>query len=181
MNDQNKDDDPARDLFLAAVGDVRPVKHDRADVGKSKPAPKPAQTIADEEQVMIDALSDEWLDSEVAPEECIEFASSGIPHKTMKRLRRGEIRREAELDLHGLTVEGARRSLNLLLQEARSHDWRCLRIIHGKGLRSPGDRPTLKTRLNSWLRQREDVLAFCSASPRDGGTGAVYVLLRRST
>lgn len=179
MSTDNKTDDSSRDLFLAAVREVKPLQHDRADLDRQKPDASPRQTISDEQQVMADAMSDEWLDNEIAPEECIEYARSGIQPKLMKRLRRGEIRREAELDLHGLTVDGARRSLNRLLLEARERGWRCLHIIHGKGLRSPGDSPTLKTRLNGWLRQREDVLAFCSAPPRDGGTGAVYVLLKR--
>lgn len=179
MNSDKKTSDSDRDLFLEAVGEVRPVTHDRADLGTQKPEASAGKTQSDEQQVMADAMSDDWLDREIAPEECIEYARSGIQPKLMKRLRRGEIRREAELDLHGLTVEGARRSLHILMLEARDNNWRCLRIIHGKGLRSPGDRPTLKTRLNSWLQQREDVLAFCSAPPRDGGSGAVYVLIKR--
>ncbi len=166
-------------LFRAAVGKVQAVKHDRSEQSPPKPAPEPIKTHADEQQVMHDALSDEWLGDDLKPEDSLQFSVPGLQPKILKKLKRGEIRREAELDLHGLTVDAARRSIVALLHEAQQQQWRCLRVIHGKGLRSGSDGPLLKTRLNSWLRQRQEVLAFCSAPPRDGGNGAVYILLKR--
>jgi DNA-nicking Smr family endonuclease len=81
--------------------------------------------------------------------------------------------------LHGLTTEAARDELTAFIRNARQHGHRCVRIIHGKGLRSPDKRSVLKAKTDRWLRQKNDVLAFCSARPVDGGTGAVYVLLKR--
>jgi DNA-nicking Smr family endonuclease len=86
----------------------------------------------------------------------------------------------AELDLHGMTSELARSALREFMAECRRRDHRCVRIIHGKGRGSSNRGPVLKGKVNRWLRQRDDVLAFCSARPVDGGTGALYVLLRHS-
>jgi DNA-nicking Smr family endonuclease len=95
-----------------------------------------------------------------------------------RRLRRGAYRIGAELDLHGLNRERARLAVQEFLADCQERNLRCVRIIHGKGLGSPNTGPVIKSLLDSWLRRRRDVLAFCSARPQDGGTGAVYVLLR---
>lgn len=96
----------------------------------------------------------------------------------MHDLRRGYLEIGAELDLHGLTVRYAREDLNRFLAACNQRGIRCARIIHGKGYGSEGRQPVLKQKLNLWLRQREEVLAFTSAPRHDGGTGAAYVLLR---
>jgi DNA-nicking Smr family endonuclease len=88
---------------------------------------------------------------------------------------------DSELDLHGLRADEAKRAIAAFLAEALARGARCVRIVHGKGLRSKGDGPVLKQRLDGWLRRRDDVLAFCSARREHGGTGAVYVLLRASS
>jgi DNA-nicking Smr family endonuclease len=93
-------------------------------------------------------------------------------------LQRGAIEIGLEVDLHGLTVEVASRVLAEFLLECGHRRTRCARIIHGKGRRSSGQQPVLKQKVNYWLRLYDQVLAFCSATARDGGTGAVYVLLR---
>jgi DNA-nicking Smr family endonuclease len=155
------------------------VKHDRVEHEQSRPSIEPRQAQRDEAKVLADSLSDEYILEEMQPGDELLFCEPGLQPAQFRKLRRGEFRREAELDLHGMNAENARKALGLLLHEAAEEGWRCLRIIHGKGLRSSNDGPILKTRLNTWLRQRSDVLAFCSAPPRDGGTGAVYVLLRK--
>ncbi len=167
------------DLFRAAVGKVAPVRHDRVEHAAPKPSTEPRQLQKDEARVLIDAFSDDYIGDELQPGDELLYAVPGLQPNQLRKLRRGEFRREAELDLHGMTAENARKALALLLAEALDEGWRCLRIIHGKGLRSSNDGPVLKTRLNTWLRQRSEVLAFCSAPPRDGGTGAVYVLLKK--
>ena len=93
-------------------------------------------------------------------------------------MRKGQYAIRSELDLHGLTTTQAKRDLVIFLHQCRLRGERCVRIIHGKGYNSPNRRAILKSRLNVWLRQCEDVMAFCSAPVKDGGTGAVYVLLR---
>ena len=166
-------------LFRDAIGDVDPVRHDRVEHDLEKPPAEPRQLQMDEARVLPDSMSDEYILEELQPGDELSYHVPGLQPAQFRKLRRGEFRREAELDLHGMTAENARKALALLLQEAMDEGWRCLRIIHGKGLRSSNDGPVLKTRLNTWLRQRNDVLAFCSAPPRDGGTGAAYVLLRK--
>ena len=98
----------------------------------------------------------------------------------LRKLRRGQFQVGAALDLHGMTVATARDALAAFLQHARRDSLGCVRIIHGKGKRSHHRGPVLKQKINHWLRQRDEVLAFCSARPMDGGTGAIYVLLRKS-
>jgi len=103
----------------------------------------------------------------------------GLQQTVIRKLRRGQYAIEAELDLHGATVTQAREAVDEFLGAARERGKRCVRIIHGKGHSSVGKMPVLKGKVNSWLRQKDEVLAFCSARPNDGGTGAVYVLLKR--
>lgn len=106
------------------------------------------------------------------------YKKPGIQDKVFRKLRRGQIAVAAELDLHGYTVLHARDSLSDFLQECVTRNRRCVRIIHGKGLRSGQGRPTIKSRIGKWLQQRQEVLAYCSARQVDGGTGAIYVLLK---
>jgi DNA-nicking Smr family endonuclease len=95
-------------------------------------------------------------------------------------MRRGSYRIDAELDLHGLTAAQAVGQLALFLQRVRARGLQCVRVIHGKGLRSGQRGPVLKNTVNTVLRRAEPVLAFTSAPPKAGGTGATLVLLRRS-
>ena len=107
------------------------------------------------------------------------FVRPGLRASTVRKLRRGQYATQAELDLHGLRVPDAHTLLKQFLRDCRLQDKRCVRIVHGKGLGSEGKIPVLKGKLNVWLRRHRDVLAFCSARPNDGGTGAVYVLLKK--
>lgn len=170
-----------RTLFRQAVGTVQPLPQDRADPdGHPRPAPLPRFSRADERQVLADMLSD-WIDpADWTSGEIIEFCRQGLQHSVLRKLRRGQFRVHGELDLHGMSVETARQALAAFLQRARRDSRTCVRIIHGKGNGSRHKGPVLKQKVDHWLRQREEVLAFCSARPVDGGSGAVYVLLRRS-
>jgi DNA-nicking Smr family endonuclease len=124
-------------------------------------------------------LSDCADPAELETGEELLYCRPGLQHNVLRKLRRGHYAVEAELDLHGLRVAEARQALTTFLQNALSLQIKTVRIIHGKGNGSFNKQPVLKGKVNNWLRQRIEVLAFCSARPVDGGTGAIYVLLRR--
>ena len=133
----------------------------------------------DEEFIIKDPLSDELEINDVNPAEVLSFCREGIQKNAFKKLRSGGYRISDELDLHGATIKQAKQILVYYLQEAVQFESCCVRIIHGKGIRSGNNKPILKTHVNHWLSEHERVLAFHSAKPQDGGTGAVYVLLKR--
>jgi DNA-nicking Smr family endonuclease len=172
------DDDS--DLFRSAVAGVRPLASDRLPVTPPPPPPLPQKRLEDERQVLQDMLSDPEYPELLETGEELFFARSGLQHGVLRKLRRGQYAIAAELDLHGLTAAAAREQLTAFLIACRQRDLRCVRIIHGKGNGSVQRRPVLKGKVNHWLQQRDEVLAFCSARPVDGGTGAVYVLLKRA-
>ncbi|MCH9675319.1 MAG: Smr/MutS family protein [Gammaproteobacteria bacterium] len=109
--------------------------------------------------------------------EVVQFHRPGVQARTLKRLRRGQYPIERQLDLHGQTLAQAERALHRFLSACDHSGARCVRIVHGKGLSSPGGRPVLKGQIVVWLREHHAVNAFCSAPRSDGGTGAMYVLL----
>lgn len=111
------------------------------------------------------------------PEEVLSFARNGVQLRVMHKLRQGQPHWQAAVDLHGATVDEAREAVLELLREGRREGLQCVKVVHGKGLMN--GQALLKTCVNGWLRQLPDVLAFASALPRDGGAGAVYVLLKR--
>ncbi|MBI1731613.1 MAG: Smr/MutS family protein [Gammaproteobacteria bacterium] len=166
-------------LFRDHVGKVRRIHAPPPVSAARRPAPIPLQTLADERQVMHEIGSTEFDPAELETGEELLYRAPGLQDRQFRRLRRGQFRVEAELDLHGFTADAARLALAGFLTRSRQEGKRCVRIIHGKGRRSHQGRPVLKTRVHHWLRQRRDVLGFCSALPPDGGTGAVYVLLKR--
>jgi DNA-nicking Smr family endonuclease len=96
----------------------------------------------------------------------------------LRKLRRGQWAVQAELDLHRHTIEQARIALAGFLADACRRHWRCVRVIHGKGLGSPNREPRLKGKVRRWLQHKDEVLAYCEARPAAGGSGAVVVLLR---
>jgi DNA-nicking Smr family endonuclease len=166
-------------LFRQAMADVRRLSGAREHPEKPRPPPEPRQTEADEARVLVDMLSDDFDPIDEATGEELLFARIGIQKQVLRKLRQGKFALEAELDLHGLRVTEARQRLILFLNQCRDRGLRCVRIIHGKGLGSQQKQPVLKGKTSHWLQQRDEVLAFCSARPVDGGTGAVYVLLKR--
>ncbi len=176
----DKHDKDHKALFRQHVGKVRPVKQDRIAPHRSKPAPVAEQSHRDAAAVMQSLLSDEYDPADIETGEELLYTRPGLQHSVIRKLRRGQYAIEAELDLHGCTVPQARETLNVFLRDARALGKRCVRIIHGKGKSSEGKMPVLKGKVNVWLRQKNEVMAFCSAIPRDGGTGAAYVLLRKA-
>lgn len=168
-------------LFLEAMEGVRPLSHDRIVPTPPKPAPIPRQALADEQSVLSELLSFKYDPEALTSGEELMYGREGLHRGILRRLRRGHYSLAAELDLHGMTVPVARQALQQFLLECRRRNLRCVRIIHGKGRRSSNEGPVLKPKVDLWLRQRDDVLAFCSARPTDGGTGAVYVLLTQAS
>lgn len=172
-------DDPSDDeLFQAAMSGVRPLRHDRVPLAVAAPAPIPRQALADDQAVLRQLLDDPEDPDTLACGEELAYLKPGLQRRILRKLRRGHYSLAAELDLHGLTVALAREALAEFLLRARQQDHRCVRIIHGKGRRSSNKGPVLKVKVDRWLRQRAEVLAFCSARPVDGGSGALYVLLK---
>jgi DNA-nicking Smr family endonuclease len=164
--------------FREAVAGARPLKQDRQEPHRAKRRPIPEQRLRDEREVVASLLSDDYEPAEIETGDELLFARPGLQLTVMRKLRRGYFVVEAELDLHGWTVPEAREAVNEFLRVTRAAGKRCVRIIHGKGNSSAGKLPVLKGKVNAWLRQKNEVLAFCSCRPTDGGTGAVYVLLR---
>jgi DNA-nicking Smr family endonuclease len=171
-------------LFQTEMRGVRRIRVDRADTGKPRAdrqqlgerrqnATQRAQTL------MVDGLSDQFV-IDVGAEDELYWARDGVQDGQMRRLKQGQIAFEGSLDLHGMTVEKARQTLWDFLAEAARHEVRCVRVTHGKAARLDGRRPLIKSHVNTWLRQHAQVLGFVSCLPRHGGTGALYVLLRRT-
>jgi len=168
-----------RELFRQSVGDVVPIKQDRITSWPRRPKAVPAKRLADERNVMQVLALGDFEPEEAEAGDAILFKRQGVQERVFRKLQRGQFSIEAELDLHGLKIDAAREALSQFLARVRSTRQRCVRIIHGKGRGSPDGKPVLKMRLQGWLRQRDEVLAYCSARSRDGGTGAVYVLIKR--
>ena len=172
------DDDKA--LFREQTRGARELQHDKVTHPNKPLKPVPTQRIADDRPVLDDMFSDESHAEEVEIGDELFFYREGLQQKLLKQLRRGQLSVTAELDLHGYIVADARIALTEFLTDCRRHGDRCVRIVHGKGHGSKQKLPVLKNKVNAWLQQCDEVLAFCSARPADGGTGAVYVLLKRS-
>ena len=170
-------------LFRRAVADAVPLPpSDHADLARPRPKPIARQRRADEQQVLVDALSDPWdWEAAVSTGEELFFSRPGVPTAALRKLRRGGWVIKGELDLHGHTGDEARIALATFLNRCMLEDRRCVRIIHGKGHGSKNRLPVLKNKVRHWLMQREDVLAFCQARTVDGGAGAVIVLLKSSS
>ena len=171
--------DPA-ELFRRAVGDVKQVIDERVAPTPSRVKAKPRQLEKDERSVMHEAMQDDRDPDELDSGEHLSWRRDGVQNRVMKKLRNGYYSIQDELDLHGMTVAEARVMLTeFLAHTVDTHQSCCVRIIHGKGRRTATDKPVMKPFVSSWLRQRRHVMAFCSCKPVHGGTGAVYVLVRR--
>ncbi len=165
-----------KNLFRESLDDISPLPQDRTEPYKKRLPPRPLDLEDEDDDGFSD--TDHYSDTEIEATDELLFSRPGVQDRVIRDLRRGRFEIGLELDLHGLTVAYARENLGLFLTECHQRHIRCARIIHGKGYRSENRQPVLKQKINLWLRQREDVLAFSSATRRDGGTGAVYVLLR---
>lgn len=175
--DEHELDEDVR-AFRDAMRDVRPLSPIERVERRRRPRPVPRFSQADEQRVLAESLANDPFAAELETGEELLYLREGANPKLLRRLRRGEFRPQAESDLHGLNERQAGEAIRLFLAEARHERWQCVRIIHGKGLRSGPAGPVLKAKTASVLRRREEVIAFASARAIDGGTGAVLVLLK---
>ena len=166
-------------LLRDALKGVAPLRSPgKASFERPAPAPIPVQTRREDKQVLQDSLSDQIpIEFGIETGEELVFLRNGLSNQILKKLRRGFWATQDHLDLHGLRVEEARALLVSFLNDALKHGLRCVRIVHGKGLRSKNAEPVLKRKTGNWLAQRDEVLAFVQARAEDGGGGAVMVLL----
>jgi DNA-nicking Smr family endonuclease len=174
MSKDPSDKDQDQELFREMMQDAAPLEQDRISPWRRRLPPHPILHPTVEEESGLDKISE----TEIKTGDELSFCRPGLQKRVFQDLRRGRLEIEMELDLHGLTTKHANTALEQFIRDCHRQNVRCIRIIHGKGYGSEGRQPVLKQKVNHWLRQRQDVLAFCSATSRDGGTGAAYVLLR---
>ncbi len=172
-----------RALFRAATADVTPLKAPaRADVRSVRPPARPLKREADEaaalaqSQLAVEPSPMSW-DLGLDIEEEQSYLRAGTNPELLRKLRRGHWTIEAEIDLHNHTQDEAYAALTQFLRAARAANWRCVRIIHGKGLTSFQRQPVLRGKVRRWLTRFADVTAYCEPRPNAGGSGAVLVLL----
>jgi DNA-nicking Smr family endonuclease len=170
-----------RRRFADAVGPVTPLPPSgRADIARPRPEPLPRQREADERAALRQTWSDEVdVESLLLTDDGLSYRRPGIGPDVVTRLRRGHWAIQGEIDLHGLRRDEAREALRDFLNEAARRGQRCVRVVHGKGHGSPGRRPVLKAKVQRWLAQSLDVIAFAQASAPQGGAGALVALLDR--
>ncbi len=172
-----EDEDDAA-LFLSAIGEVTRLPQAEAPA-TGKPRPKPRARMAEQDEAMALGEFAKLLQSSTPLEagDVASYRRKNLPARMFQRLKRGQYSVQDELDLHGATALQAEGLLRRFLADAHAHDHGCVRVIHGKGQRSDSEAPVLKNLVDRMLRQRADVMAFHSAPPTQGGTGAVLVLL----
>lgn len=165
--------------FALAVGPVQALRRDpRAEHALPPPAPEPQQRQRDEQAALAEALSDEVdVESLLLTDDGLGFRRPTIAPDVLAKLRRGHWAIQRQIDLHGLRRDEAREALAAFVREAHQQSHRCVRVIHGKGHGSPGRQPVLKAKVQRWLAQRQEVIAFAQASGPQGGAGALIVLL----
>lgn len=174
-------DEDEKALFHIAMRDVAPLPaSDKLPQSSAKVSPVPQKQRYTDKTALADNLSDH-IEIEMEAGDAWSFMRPGISVQTLKRLRRGYWRIEETLDLHGFTRDEARQELSFFLESCVQNKYRCIRVVHGKGLGSKDREPVLKTRIGNWLIQCTDVLAFCQARSIDGGGGAMLILLRNRT
>lgn len=167
-------------LFHDAVKDVKPLANSgKATLSKPKPAAYPHQRERDEAQVLVDVFSDEFgIEQLLETDDQLSWRREGIGPQVLVKLRRGFWTIQDELDLHGARSQQARLQLAEFLREVYKKGLRCVRIVHGKGHGSKDKEPVLKVKVKQWLIQKQEVIAFVTARPAEGGSGALIVLLR---
>lgn len=171
---------PPTELFRIATRGAQPIDtRNRVEHAPVLPPPEPRQSSEDEQAALRETMHTPLsFEDRLDMGEEAAFIRPGLPKRVLVDLRRGRWVLQGELDLHGLTRDAAREALAHFLAASLSRGRRCVRIIHGKGLGSPGKWSILKQLSRGWLAQREEILAFCQAGAHQGGSGALTVLLR---
>ena len=182
-NERRRKEEEARreaDFFRSNVGDVVPLDFsDRVVLAVPKPQPVPQQRINDNRRALQESLTEPFtVDTLLEIDADASFKRDGISQEIVRKLRRGHWIIQDELDLHGQRRDEAREVLSEFLKRSILRGFRCVRIVHGKGLGSINQEPVLKKLVYGWLSQKEEVLAFAQAKGVDGGSGALMVLLK---
>src|SRR5882724_193766 len=167
-------------LFAQAVGPVRRIAGASTVAARPRPTPEPLQSQLDEARVAGELIRSVIDPAQIEVGEELSYLKSGLSPRLLRRLKRAHFSIADEIDLHQMTVNVARTAIKQFLDENKRDGRLCVKIIHGKGLRSRAEGPVLKRLVDGMLRQRADVLAFASAKSAEGGTGAVIVLLRHA-
>jgi DNA-nicking Smr family endonuclease len=165
-------------LFAEAVGPVRRIRSQAPASERPRPAPEPKQFLLDEARVTDELMHSAIDPADVEVGEELSYLKDGHSPQVLRRLKRGHYSIADEIDLHQMTTIVARAAVKEFLDASRRYGRLCVKIIHGKGLRSRAEGPVVKRLVDGLLRRRADVLAFASAKPAEGGTGAVIVLLK---
>lgn len=176
--ENNNISDADKELFRKTVGEVRKISQDTVFSRNTVQAPARPESPS---RYSPNAVSEQTGDGDSGrflAGDFLSFKKPGIQNRVLSKLRRGQFTMEEFLDLHGMTTNEAYRALERFLSESVMQKRQHVLIIHGKGRGSETGRPIIKNKVFDWLRQHPDVLAFCSARQNDGGTGALYVLLR---
>jgi len=179
VSKKNPLSDEDRALFRDAVGEVRGVNNDKAQDTTSKPAPNVRSAKKDDRSVMESLLSELGENDLLETGEHLSFTAPGVQNSVLRKLKSGKYAIQAEIDLHGMRLNEAKQELGAFLKESQLRRLLCVRIIHGKGRKQADKAPRMKPAVNQWLQSNKSILAFCSARANDGGTGAVYALLKR--
>jgi len=156
---------------------VRPLPKRPAAPARPRPQPIARFTRAESHDLLRESHAIAADPAVLESGDELTFRRTYVRDEMMRKLRRGQFSVEAEIDLHGLRRHAAHEALRQFLSECVQRDLHCVRVIHGKGLRSGPGGPVLKLVVHHWLRKVENVAAFAAARPADGGSGAVYVLL----
>ncbi|MDP3535780.1 DNA endonuclease SmrA [Halomonas sp. M1] len=177
---------PLRDEtdFRAFIGDVKPLpKRNRADTGFQRQRPSEAQLArresAEEQLDERNFLSDDFVDL-LPPCDPIEYRREGIQQGVVDKLKHGGYSVQAQLHLLRRPLAECRRMLFPFVQDAYAHDLRSVLIVHGRGRELDSPANVLRSYLAKWLCQFEEVQAYVSAQPSEGGLGATWVMLRKS-
>jgi DNA-nicking Smr family endonuclease len=164
-------------LFREALSDVKPLRARKRHWIPPAPSPKARFRRQDERAVLYESMHDIPEEADIEAGEELLFHRPQVSRSILRQLRRGRYTIQREIDLHGMTASEAKDALKIFIVECAADRISCIRVIHGKGLRSGPGGPVLKNQVNRWLRQWHPVLAFVSARRCHGGTGAMYVLL----
>ena len=170
----------AKNLFQAAVGRVQRLPEPPlANLKPAPPRPIPKQQMLDDAAALQEAISDEVdVTTLLDTDDHLSFRRPGVGTDVTQKLRKGKWTIQRQIDLHGLRSEEARETLASFIRESHRQGIRCVRVVHGKGLGSPGKAPVLKEKVHRWLVQKSEVVAFVQAPPVQGGAGALVVLLQ---
>lgn len=173
------DEDKA--LFREQMKSVKPLdeKTKRVKPPVHKSPIKARKKIEPQESKPLENYLSDYISDSVLSDSILSYSISGFPNKRLRELKQGEIPWEARLDLHGFRGDEARDALFSFIKRQAENNARCLLIIHGKGGHL-GAAPVIKNLINRWLPQFDEVIAYHSALAKDGGHGAVYVLLKRN-